>query len=244
MRNVKVVGEYDGTDFFGFQYQPNVPTIQAELERVLAEIVKAKVVVYGSGRTDAGVHASGQAINFRTAGSVPIEKLCVAMNSLLPASIVAVVASEESDEFHARYSAKSRLYRYDILNTETPSALVGRYCWHVKQPLDVEAMRDAASCLLGVHDFSSFASAGEENGNRVRELIGLEVRREGEHVIIEARANAFLRSMVRAIVGTLVEVGLGKRPGSETVEILEAKDRKLAGRTAPAHGLCLVEVEY
>lgn len=244
MRNVKVVVEYDGTDYFGFQNQPNVPTIQAELERVLSKIVKEPVTVYGSGRTDAGVHASGQVINFRTEGTVPIDRLCIAMNSLLPAAIAALEAREVAPEFHARYSAKSRLYRYDILNREVRSALQGRFCWQVPRLLDVEAMNVAARCLCGVHDFSSFACADRDDDGSVRDLTGVRIERIGEHVIIELRANAFLRSMVRVIVGTLVEVGLGVRPADDTERILEARDRRAAGKTAPARGLCLVEVEY
>ncbi|MGC8861430.1 MAG: tRNA pseudouridine(38-40) synthase TruA [Armatimonadota bacterium] len=245
MRNIRVVVEYDGTDFFGFQYQPGVPTIQGELERVLSRIVKENVTVYGSGRTDAGVHAAGQVVNFRTGGSIPVEKLCIAMNSLLPRSIAALEATEMEHSFHARYSAKSRLYRYDILNRDTRSALQGRFCWHVRLPLDVDAMNEAAQCLIGVHDFTSFASADrDEDGRPVREVRELEVRRDGEHVILTIRANAFLRSMVRTIVGTLVEIGLGKRPRADVLETLEARDRSRAGKTAPPHGLCLVEVEY
>lgn len=244
MRNVKVVVEYDGTDYFGFQYQPNVPTIQGELERVLARILKEKVTVYGSGRTDAGVHAAGQVINFRTRGTIPIERLCIAMNSLLPVSIAALEAEEVGPQFHARYSAKSRLYRYDILNREVKSALQGRYCWHVRHPLDVDTMRKSAQCLIGVHDFTSFAVADRDESSTVRNMMSVDVSRAGEHVIIEMRANAFLRSMVRVIVGTLVEVGLGLRPCSDMLKILEAGDRRLAGKTAPPHGLCLMEVEY
>jgi len=244
VRNVKVVVEYDGTDYFGFQYQPRVPTVQAELERALSRIVKHRVTIYGSGRTDAGVHAAGQVVSFRTDGSIPVDKLCIAMNTLLPASIAALEAEEVEPEFHARYSAKSRLYRYAILNRETRSALQGRFCWHVMRALDVEAMADAARCLVGVHDFSSFACADRDDGSPVRELSYIGVRRDAEHVIIEMRANAFLRSMVRVIVGTLVEVGSGLRPGSDVERILEAKDRRAAGRTAPPHGLCLMEVDY
>ena len=244
MRNVKVVVEYDGTDYFGFQYQPELPTVQAELERVLAKIVKEDVTVYGSGRTDAGVHAAGQVINFRTAGSVPVEKLCLAMNSLLPGSIAALDAAVVPDDFHARYSAKSRLYRYSILNRDTKSALLGRYCWHVRGSLDAEAMAEAAKPLVGAHDFSSFAAADRDEGSPVRDLIEVNVRRSGETVVIDLRANAFLRSMARVIVGTLVEVGLGWRPASEISDMLAARDRRAAGKTAPPQGLCLMQVEY
>lgn len=254
MRNVKVVVEYDGTDYFGFQFQPNHPTIQAEIERVLEKILKEKVTVYGSGRTDAGVHAAGQVISFRTEGTIPIDRLCVAMNSLLPRDIAALCASEVDSEFHARYSAKSRLYRYDILNADAKSALRGRFCWHVREPLDVDAMREAATALIGVHDFTSFACADRDEGSPVRDMMSIDINsffpweRAGERggclVTIEMRANAFLRSMVRVIVGTVVEVGLRRRPGSDVRCILEAKDRGAAGKTAPPQGLCLVQVEY
>ena len=244
MRNVKVVVEYDGTDYFGFQYQPNVPTIQGELERALAEILKEQVTVIGSGRTDAGVHAAGQVVNFRTEGSIPTDRVCAAMNSLLPRSIAALQAEEVDERFHARFSAKSRLYRYDILNRETRSALLGRFCLHVPKALDVDAMAEAGRCLAGVHDFSSFASADAEDESPVRNLMQFDVRRSGQRVILDFRANAFLRSMVRVIVGTLVEVGLGRRDAGEVKSILEAGDRRVAGKTAPPHGLCLTEVEY
>ncbi|MCL5102678.1 MAG: tRNA pseudouridine(38-40) synthase TruA [Armatimonadetes bacterium] len=244
MRNIKVVVEYDGTDYFGFQFQPGVPTVQGELERVLSEIVKEEVTVYGSGRTDTGVHAAGQVINFHTEGTIPIERICIAMNSMLPRDIAALEAIEVDAGFHSRYSAISRLYKYDILNRDVKSALMGRYRWHVNRPLDVKAMSEAADCLMGVHDFSSFACSGSETGTTVRNLIKLEIQRIGERVIIELKANAFLRSMVRVIVGTLVEVGLGERCGSEIPGILAACDRRLAGKTAPPQGLCLVEVEY
>jgi tRNA pseudouridine38-40 synthase len=244
VRNIKVVVAYDGSDYSGFQYQPNARTIQAELQRVLGRILKEKVTVYGSGRTDAGVHAEGQVISFRTDGSIPIDKLCIAANSLLPPSIVALEASEVDADFHARYSAKSRLYVYDILNRDMPSALQGRYSWHVSRPLDVEAMNEGAKCLIGVWDFSSFGCADRDEGSSTRELMQVGIERRGEHVIVTMRANAFLRSMARIIVGTLVEVGLGARPASDVAGILQARDRRLAGKTAPAHGLCLKEVEY
>jgi len=245
MRNVKVVVQYDGTDCFGFQYQPRVPTIQGELERVLSKIVKERVTVYGSGRTDAGVHAVGQVINFRTEGTIPVERLCIAMNSLLPASIAAVAAEEVEEDFHARYSARRRFYSYDVLQSSYRNAMLGRFTWHIRRPLDVEAMNEAAAYLVGVHDFSSFSCADrEEGGSAIRDVSELGVARRGEHVIIEVKANAFLRSMVRVIVGTLVEVGLTERSASEVLDILEARDRRRAGKTAPARGLCLMEVEY
>lgn len=244
MRNVKVVVEYDGTDYFGFQYQPSVPTIQNELEKALSKIVKERTTIYGAGRTDTGVHAAGQVINFHTNGSIPIDRICIAMNSLLPPSISAVEAAEVGERFHSRYSAISRLYRYDILNRECRSALEGRFCWHVRKPLNVAAMSESAKCLLGVHDFSSFACADRDDGSPMREMREVSVESVDDRVIIIIRANAFLRSMARVIVGTLVEIGLELRPVSELEEILEARDRRMAGKTAPAQGLCLREVEY
>lgn len=244
MRNVKLVVEYDGTDYFGFQYQPDVPTIQDELERALRKIVKEDVRIAGSGRTDAGVHAAGQVANFRTEGTIPTDRICIAMNSLLPGGIAVLGAEEVDESFHARYSAKSRLYRYDILNREARSALMGRYSLHVREALDLDAMADAGTCLLGVHDFSSFASADGGEGSPVRDLMKFEVRRSGEHLLLDFRANAFLRSMVRAIVGTLLEVGRGRRDAADIASILDARDRPAAGKTAPACGLCLMEVEH
>ncbi len=246
MRNIKVILEYDGTDFYGFQYQPGVPTIQGELEKVLSKILKERVTVYGSGRTDAGVHALGQVINFRSQAKIPIDRVCIAMNSLLPPSIAAISACEVKEDFHARYSARSRLYRYVILNRSVRSAIQGRFCWHVPEPLDVCAMSQAAECLVGVHDFTAFATADrdERDSSSVRNVMQASVEHQGEHVVFNIRANAFLRSMVRSIVGTLVEIGLGKRRASEMCEILESCDRRLAGKTAPPQGLFLVEVEY
>lgn len=244
MRNVKVVVGYDGTDYFGFQYQPEVPTVQGELEGVLSRIVEQKVTVYGSGRTDTGVHAAGQVISFWTAGTIPIERLCVAMNSLLGSSIAAIEAGEMDESFHARYSARSRLYVYDILNRDVPDALTSRFCWHVRHPLSVGVMNESAKALIGVHDFSSFACADRDDGSPMRNMREIGVTRRGEHVIIAMRANAFLRSMARIIVGTLVEVGMGNRLDADVERILEAADRRQAGKTAPARGLCLTEVEY
>lgn len=244
MRNVKAVVEYDGTDYFGFQYQPCVPTIQGDLERVLSEIMKHKVIIYGSGRTDAGVHAAGQVINFRIGEGIPTERICVAMNSLLPKDIAVIRADEVENDFHARYSAVSRLYRYDILSRSVRSALEGRFSWQIDRPLDVNAMRVGADCLVGVHDFSSFWCVKRSEDCPIRDMISVTVNECGEHVIIEMRANAFLRSMVRVIVGTLVDVGLGRLTGSDVCDILEAKDRRVAGKTAPPQGLCLMEVEY
>ena len=244
MRNVKVVVEYDGTDFFGFQYQPNVATIQGELEKTLAKVVKEKVIVYGSGRTDSGVHALGQVISFRTQGTIPVDRLCLAMNSLLPTSISAVEAEEVDDDFHARYSARSRRYRYDILNRRHRSALESRFTWYLQKELDLSSMKQGAAHLIGVHDFSSYASGDRDDKSSVREMQNISIERKDDLIRIEVTANAFLRSMVRVIVGTLVEVGLGKRRSSEMLDILDARDRGRAGKTAPACGLCLAEVEY
>jgi tRNA pseudouridine38-40 synthase len=198
----------------------------------------------GAGRTDAGVHALGQVISFKTGGTIPTEKIPVALNSLLPRDIVARDACEMPADFHARYSARSRVYKYVILNDALPSALFGRFSWYVPETLNLAVMRRAAKHLVGVHDFTSFSAADMDTLGRVRELRKLSIRRSGEFVIIELEANAFLHSMARIIVGTLVEVGEGRREPVEVRKILEAEDRRLAGKTAPPQGLVLMEVTY
>ncbi|MBI2842787.1 MAG: tRNA pseudouridine(38-40) synthase TruA [Armatimonadetes bacterium] len=244
MRNIKVVIEYDGTDYFGFQRQPGRRTIQGEIERALTKITKKPVKVVGAGRTDAGVHALGQVISFKTGGTIPTEKIAVAMNSLLPKDIVAGDAREVPPEFHARYSAKSRAYKYIVLNRKHPSAFFGRFSWYVPGALNLAAMRRGAKYLVGTHDFTSFSAADTDRSGRIREVKGLLIRRCDEFVTFDLEANAFLHSMARIMVGTLVEVGQGRRRAAEIGEVLESKDRRLAGRTAPPQGLALVEVTY
>lgn len=243
MRNIKVVVEYDGTDYVGFQRHPGRRTIQGELERALTRITKQPVVISGAGRTDAGVHAVGQVISFVTGGTIPVDRVPYALNCVLPRAIVARDASEMPPEFHARYSAKSRRYRYAILNCEKPRALVGRYSWHVPGEIDVNSMRFGGECLIGKHDFTSF-SASMATPSRVREIASLGICRDGESITVEIEANAFLHSMARIIVGTLVEVGQGRRKPEDIQGILDGTDRRMAGMTAPPQGLVLMEVTY
>ncbi|MEN6520848.1 MAG: tRNA pseudouridine(38-40) synthase TruA [Armatimonadota bacterium] len=244
MRNIKVVVEYDGTDYFGFQKQPGMQTIQGKLESALTRIIKETVAVCGAGRTDAGVHAHGQVINFKAGGTIQTKKIVVALNSMLPKDIVAKDAVEAPDEFHSRYSAKSRVYKYVILNDEIPSAISARFVWCFPYKLDETVMNRAAEALLGVHDFTSFSAAGADIPHRVREIKKLAVHRNGKHIIFDIEANAFLHSMARIIVGTLTDVGQGRLEPKDIARILEAKDRRLAGKTAPPSGLSLMEVTY
>ncbi len=244
MRNIKVVVEYDGTDYFGFQRIPGRRTIQGELEWALTRLTKQPVKVSGAGRTDAGVHARGQVVSFNTEGTIPTEKIPVAMNSILQRDIVVRDAAEMPAEFHARYSAKSRTYEYFVLNDSVPSAMFGRYSWYVPYKLDVDRMTEAAGFLIGEHDFTSFSAVDMDTPGRVRNVAELSIRRCEEMVVFTLKANAFLRGMVRIIVGTLVDVGQGKLNPADVREILDAKDRRLAGKTAPPQGLVLMEVTY
>ncbi len=235
--------EYDGTEYMGFQRHPGRRTIQGELEWALSRITKESIHIAGAGRTDAGVHAVGQVVSFRTTGTIPVERIPVALNSLLSRDIVAREAVEMPQDFHARHSARSRSYRYVILNRENPSALGGRFHWYVPHATDIDLMRRGAEYLFGKHDFTSF-SAVMDTPSRVRELTELSISRAGDEIVFGIRANAFLHSMARIVVGTLVEVGQGRRTPDDVQFILEAKDRRLAGRTAPPQGLVLVEVTY
>lgn len=243
-RHIRFLVEYDGTDYAGFQWQKNANTIQAELKAALRKCLKHEASVAAAGRTDAGVHASGQVCTFRTTNRIPVERIPLALNRLLPRAIVVRAAREVGPDFHPRFSATSRVYRYTIDNQPIPSALTRRYAHHVHRPLDVAAMRRAARGLVGRHDFASFQASGSAMGGTVREMRHLEIKQRAARVAITIEANAFLYQMVRIIVGTLIQVGLGDRPSRDLTHVLAARDRTAAGPTAPPHGLCLVRVKY
>jgi tRNA pseudouridine38-40 synthase len=244
MRCFKVTVEYDGTDFAGFQYQVGQRSVQAELERAILRLTGQNVRVDGAGRTDAGVHALGQVVSFRADTRIPLERLPFALNSVLPKDVRAARAEEVDARFHARFSAKSRAYVYVILNRAQPSAIFGRYACHCPYPLDIPAMQEAARRLLGTQDFAAWANTTAEVTSTIRTLFGCGVRSAGPFVLVRLEANAFLRGMVRSVVGTLLQVGGGRRAPEEIDAITQSRDRANAGPSAPAHGLCLVRVRY
>ncbi len=246
MRNILLDLEYDGTEFCGSQVQSRGRTVQGELERALYRLTQQETRVILAGRTDAGVHASGQRANFHTTCSLPLPTIQRALNALLPADLAVTRVQEVPESFHARFTARRRTYRYAIYNAEVRSPLARRYAWHVPEPLDVTAMAAAARMLAGEHDFASFASAGSGRGPRgtVRTVYRAECWREGPWVYFEITADAFLRGMVRNLVGQLCWVGLGRCSVEEFRAVWESRDRGRAAPPAPAHGLCLVRVEY
>lgn len=244
MRTIAVVIEYDGTEFAGFQVQRGRRTVQAELCRAVQKITKEKVAVIGASRTDAGAHATGQVVHFRTTCQIPVERVPLALNSVLPRDISARRAWEADDSFHARYSARSRVYRYTMWNHPIRSALIERYAYRVSQPLDIEAMQEATTYFVGKHDFAAFASEVKRYRNTVREVYSALLQARPPLVWLRIEANGFLQGMVRAIMGTLIEVGLGKRAPETVVQLLGSGTRQKAGSNVPAHGLCLVQVNY
>lgn len=238
--------EYDGTDFAGFQFQgKGERTVQGVLESAIAELSgEAAVRVHGAGRTDAGVHALGQVAHFRAAWPIPPERLAPALTWALDRDLVVRRAEIAEPGFHSRFSATGRVYRYVILNRPAPSALLGRFALHVPEALDVAAMRGAARHLVGVHDFASFGRPAAPGRSTVRDVSRVDVRRWKDCVLITVRGNAFLRQMVRSFVGTLLAAGRGAIAPEEVVRIRERRDRAACPPVAPAHGLCLVRVEY
>lgn len=244
MRNIKATIEYDGTDFYGFQKQSSRRTVQGEMEAAAAAVFGEPIQVVGAGRTDAGVHATGQVVNFRAPGPIPTENLVTVMNGRLSADIRIRHCGQVPDTFHARRSARERTYVYTVLNRLEPSAILGRYVWHIVQPLDLDAMAAAAREFAGTRDFASFGMPERPGASTIRHMAGVAVCRRKDAILFVIKANAFLRGMARAITGTLVEVGQGKR-GAETIPItLASCDRQAAGLTAPPQGLCLTKVEY
>lgn len=243
-RTIKLTLEYDGTCFSGWQIQPNKKTVQQTVQDVLQRITREDVKLVGASRTDAGVHAMAQAAHFRTKSPITLEKIRIALNGLLPTPICVTSVEEAAPDFHAIRGAKSKTYRYVIWNSPARPALQRLRVWHVWDRLNLTAMRKAASYLVGRHDFSAFRGAQSDTKTSVRQITSASVRKKGREVHIELSGNGFLKYMVRNIVGTLVEIGRGKRAAAEIAEILGSGDRKKAGATAPAFGLYLVQIVY
>jgi tRNA pseudouridine38-40 synthase len=242
--NIKLTVEYDGTRYHGWQVQAKGETIQAVLERAISTFVGKSTRVTGSGRTDAGVHAMGQVVNFYSDEDVNLHKIRRGLNALTPKDITIKDVEIVPDSFDARRDGRSRIYEYRILNRPTPSPFYLNRAWHVHESLDLHSMREAIHCLEGEHDFSAFRAAGCDAAHPVRTVYRTSLEQRGELLVYTIEATAFLRHMVRNIVGTFVEVGRGVRSPQSFAELLEARDRTKAGATAPPHGLFLVEVKY
>ena len=243
MNNIKLTIEYDGTNYAGWQQQQKEKTIQETLKKTIVSIVNEKIILHGAGRTDAGAHALGQVANFKTKSTIPTSKLVQAINFYLPKDIVVKSAKKVSKNFHSRYSAKSKIYRYSILNNNTRSTINRNFCYHYNADLNIEKMQKASKALIGKHDFSTFKSKSSNISN-IRTIKKLDVRKKGKYLLLTIEADGFLYKMVRSIVGTLLEVGKGKMTIKEFKEILISGTRSLAGTTLPAKGLCLLRVKY
>lgn len=245
MRNIKLVIEYDGKDFNGWQKQPNKLNIQGELERAIMEITKEdNIELNASGRTDAGVHALGQVANFKTNSNIPVEKFPIAINTKVKKSIVVKSAEEMPERFHSRYNCKQKTYRYIINNSEYGSAIYRNQECHIPQKLDIDAMKKAIKYFEGEHDFKGFKASGTSSKNSVRKIFKTNIEVHDERIFIELTGSGFLYNMVRIISGTLVDVGLGKIAPDSIPEIIESGDRTRAGKTLPPQGLYLLKVEY
>ena len=245
MQNYRLTIEYDGAAYHGWQRQKRDPTIQGEIEKALEKMTRQKVVVNGSGRTDAGVHALAQTANFKSDAGLSAEAFQMGLNSLLKDDIVIKACQVVDDTFHARYDARGKIYQYCILNSKVSSALRRNRVWHIRRKLDFYAMQRAAVHLLGEHDFKAFEGIGSPRSSTVRKVTMAEISRESAaNITFTIEANGFLRYMVRNIVGTLVDVGQAKMGPERFKDVLESGDRGQAGATAPPQGLFLFKVHY
>jgi tRNA pseudouridine38-40 synthase len=262
MRNLKLTLSYDGTDFSGWQVQPDAPTVQGTLVSAIGRITGEKVLPQGSGRTDAGVHALAQVATFGTESSVPPENFLKALNDILPASVRVIEVAEAPAGFHARHAAQAKTYRYRIYRESICSPFLARYVWHYPYPLDEEAMARAGALVAGEHDFTSFAAVDPDRGRddaptspaspatnatpatNVRKIFSSAWARAGEELVYTVRGSGFLHHMVRNLAGVFVLIGKGTLQAADVPRILEARSRSAAGPTAPASGLYLVSVEY
>jgi tRNA pseudouridine38-40 synthase len=244
MRTLKLVIEYDGSEYVGWQRQPEGVSIQGLLEDALAPFEGQPVTVHGAGRTDAGAHALAQVATVSLSASHDTATLKRALNAVLPVDVRVLDVAEAAPDFHARFSAVSKVYEYRIVNAPFVSAFLHRYVWHVPAPLDLDAMRAGAAALRGHHDFAAFQAAGTSPSSTERTMTSIEVMAAPPAIALRVEGDGFLRHMVRAMAGTLVDVGLGRWTPDDVAEILASRDRTRAGRAAPACGLFLIEVKY
>ncbi|MEN6465770.1 MAG: tRNA pseudouridine(38-40) synthase TruA [Syntrophaceae bacterium] len=243
-RNLRLIIEYEGTRYHGWQRQGELPTVQKVIEEVIFTITREASRLESSGRTDAGVHALGQVANFTTGARLPLHNLLRGMNSLLPDDIKIKDIAEAPADFHARFCAKSKTYLYKIDNGPVPSVFHRKYSWHIHERLNLDKMKEAADFLNGEHDFMSFCAAGHETKTYVRRIMTEEFSEKGNLIIFRVEATGFLKYMVRNLVGTLAYVGLEKITPACFKEIMDARDRTVAGPTAPPQGLFLESVKY
>ena len=250
MRNLKVILSYDGTDFAGWQVQPDTETVQGTLASAIGRVTGEKVLPQGSGRTDAGVHALAQVVTFVTESSVPTSNFLKALNDVLPASVRVLEVEEAAADFHARHSARAKTYRYRIYRAAICPPFLARYVWHYPFPLDEQSMARAAGKVEGEHDFTSFAAVDPERGrdaapvSNVRRIFSSSWERQGDEFVYTVRGSGFLHHMVRNLLGTFILVGKGTQQAEDVTRIIDARSRSAAGATAPASGLFLVAVEY
>lgn len=244
MKRIKLIIAYDGTNYCGWQVQPNAITVEGIINKHLSELLNEDISVIGASRTDSGVHSLGNVAVFDTDTRIPGEKIALALNQRLPEDIRVQNSEEVAPDFHPRYAESEKTYEYKILNRRIPDPTKRLYTNFVYVPLDVDAMKDATKYIVGEHDFASFCSAGSQVQSTVRTVYQLDVEKVDDVITIRIRGNGFLYNMVRIIAGTLIQVGMGVYPPEYVKEIIEAKDRSMAGPTAPAHGLTLVKIDY
>ena len=245
MRNIKCIVTYEGTRYQGWQRQESSDnTIQGKLEQLISRMCGEKIEIQGSGRTDAGVHALGQVINFHTHSEMKVQEMLTYMNQYLPEDIAVVEIEEVSERFHSRLNAKGKQYSYRVWNSSVPNVFWRRFAHTVEQPLDVEAMKKAAGYLLGEHDFKSFTSTKKGKKSTVRNIESIDIVQDGNMLTFTFKGNGFLYHMIRILVGTLIEVGLGDRSAESIPQTIAAKDREQAGALVPGKGLVLEQVFY
>lgn len=244
MKNIKLIIEYDGTNYYGWQKQPDGNTVQQKIEKAISEVTGETIDLIGCSRTDSGVHATGYVANFYTNSTIPGEKFYIVINQKLPKDIVIIKSEEVDKEFHARFSSTGKMYCYSILNQPIRSPLNSRYYHHIYKSLNVDLMVEGSRYMKGKKDFKAFQNNGSEVNSTVRTINDIRIVKENNYIKIYVTGDGFLYNMVRIIAGTLIDVGLGYKKPEQVLDIIESKDRNKAGKTAPALGLKLVEVFY
>lgn len=244
MKNIKLVIEYDGTNYYGWQKQPDGNTVQQKIEKAISAVTGETIDLIGCSRTDSGVHATGYVANFYTNSTIPGEKFFIVINQKLPNDIVVIKSEEMDEEFHARFSSTGKMYCYSILNQPIRSPLNSRYYHHIYKPLNIELMIEGSKYMIGEKDFKAFQNNGSEVNSTVRTIKDIKIEKDENYIKIYVTGDGFLYNMVRIIAGTLIDVGLGYKKPEQVLDIIESKDRSKAGKTAPALGLKLVKVFY